>query len=263
MTDDWIKILRDSWTIFEIEMEELTSRKRDTLFFLNFLAMYIVVALPLRLFGVKLISEVGATFFAAILNVSFIFQFVDVVMRTVRSGAYEAYMLALKSILSLYLSNFYTIWIFIPIFIMAFLPGVLEAGSLVFDVPMFIVAFILTALSNTSISIVLAGIHIAYKSIRQFRGITRLLLYFFFALGIPYLLWRELWSRVVLMIPQTHSISLMVYSLTAGKVKMTDPTFSILYLLLFSLLTLPLSLKIYRKAEQVAKKYGLTELRPH
>ncbi|MCS7365056.1 MAG: hypothetical protein NDF54_06420 [archaeon GB-1867-035] len=55
----------------------------------------------------------------------------------------------------------------------------------------------------------------------------------------------------------------MVYSLTAGKVKMTDPTFSILYLLLFSLLTLPLSLKIYRKAEQVAKKYGLTELRPH
>ncbi|RLE53105.1 MAG: hypothetical protein DRJ30_07185 [Candidatus Methanomethylicota archaeon] len=65
------------------------------------------------------------------------------------------------------------------------------------------------------------------------------------------------------MIPQTHSISLMVYSLTAGKVKMTDPTFSILYLLLFSLLTLPLSLKIYRKAEQIARRYGLTELRPH
>ena len=203
MTGDWIKILRDSWTIFKIEMEELMSRKKDALlFFVNFLAMYIVVALPLHLLGAKPMSEVGATFFAAMPNVSFIFQFVDVVMRTIRSGAYEAYMLALKSILSLYLSNFYTVWMFIPVFIMAFLPGVLETNSIMFDVPMFIVAFILTALSNTSISIVLAGIHIAYKSIRQFRGITGLLLYFFFALGIPYLLWRELWSRVVLMIPR-------------------------------------------------------------
>ena len=257
----WFKIIEDSWTIFKIEMEELFSRIGDAaLFFVQFLVMYFTVMLPLRLVGAKPLSEIGALFFASMLNVSAIFQFADAVLGRIRSGVYEALRLALKSMLSLYLANLYSAWVLIIVFVMGFLPAALE-GSLVIDVPLFLVAFILTLLSNAGISIIIAGIHIAYRPIRELRGLVGFVLYFLFAYGIPYCLQNEPWRRIILILPQAHSISLIMYSLTAHKITLIDPVHSILYLIVFSIVTVPPSLKMYMKAERIAKKYGFAELR--
>lgn len=261
VTDYWFKVLEDSWVIFKIEMEELFSRVGDALmFFVQFLIMYFTVMLPLKLVGAKPLSEIGALFFAAMLNTSAIFQFADAILGRIRSGVYEAFRLALKSMLSLYLANLYTSWMLLVAFVIGFIPAALE-GSLAIDLPVFIVAFILTFLSNASISIVIAGIHIAYKPIRGFRGIIGLILYFLFAYGIPYCLKNDPWRRIVLVLPQAHSTSLILYSLTAHKVVLTDPLFSMLYLVIFTVVTIPPSLKMYFKAERIAKKYGFASLR--
>ena len=80
------------------------------------------------------------------------------------------------------------------------MPAALEE-PLAVDVPLFLLAFILTLLSNAGISIIIAGIHIAYRPIQELRGIVGFVLYFLFAYGIPYCLKNEPWREIVLILP--------------------------------------------------------------
>lgn len=243
-------------------MEELASRPRDAfLFFTQFLIFYLSTIIPLWIFRIAPMTVLGAFYFAATLNTSGFSQFISLITRKIGSGEYEAYMLTPTSTFSLYLSNLYTIWMMIPVFLLAYLPGVLETGQLSLNFPLFMLAFLLTILSNASISIVLTGVHIAYKPLRQLQGLIGIMLYLFCIFGVLTLLDVSPWNSIILTLPWTHSTLLTVQSLSVFTSPIS-PIYNIIYLATFTIISVPISLKVYKRAERTAKKYGLADLRP-
>jgi len=261
MNKKWRKIASDSWVIFKIEMSELFSRPTEALmFFTQFVLFYVLAAIPLWFFGVASLKFLGALYFAAMLNTIGLSQFSNLVLKKLESGEYEAYMLTPTSILSLYLSNLYTIWMIIPIFLLGYIPGIIEAGIFSLNLPLLILALILTIISNAGISIILTGIHLAYRSIREVVGIAGILIYFFCMFGVIGLIHAHPWNYVILAIPWTNSTILMTQSFNLN-LNNSPIAYNIVYLTLFTLVTLPISLKIYKKAEKRAKKHGFTHQR--
>lgn len=215
----------------------------------------LVVLGPVYIFARQRGPIMTAAYLAGLINAICLQQYSSRVVGRLESGEYEAYLLAPLPTLSLYLANLMSFLLLMPVFgtLYGFAILLLRLGEL--QLLSFIIALLACVLLNASWSILIAGVHLAYRSIHQLASLLSILVILFSMLVIP--AYNSSLQWLLQFIPWTHS-TLLVVQAVHPFVERWQITASLAYILVFSAVSLPVAVRFYRMAENKTKREGFS-----
>jgi ABC-type polysaccharide/polyol phosphate export permease len=251
----WRFILRQAWIMARAEMTSLLSNRRTLFnFYLQFLIVSAITLIPIYLFNRQSGGVFAAAYLAGLLNSICAQQFSGRVIGRVESGEYEIYLLSPIPMMSVYLTNVLSLALILPVIVLIYALAGLTVPDAQLNLPLFLLAAVLTFVLNIGVSIFLAGVHIAYRSLYQISNIASIVTMLYCAIGvIP--LYNSQIGVIVQFVPWTHSTFLVMQSVKKV-VPWQQIWLSMGVILAIALITTPLALRFYALAERKRKRDG-------
>lgn len=261
MKQNVLRVLHHAFILAKYSAKESLSRPRQ--FLVNnitsviFSSIFIIPGIILRehasmSFSLGLIS--------GWINIQAVNAFSNAIQGRLRGGEFESYLMVPVSLISLYIFNVIGILGMIPYFLIIGSFMFLEGGYITLNLSLFLLALLLTYVSNCGISIILGAVHLAYRSVSQVLNFVNILILIFCGILVPGNVIPKPYDTLVLLVPWVQTSLFFGYALDNLKGIEFNPIQSSTYLLLYGVLTLILALDIFKRAELRIRSKGLNEL---